>query len=165
MRYCYCRWSVTGGIAWKAVLRFRHPSAVEGMTVIVVAAFGVAINLGTALLFMVGRKGDRMCGERSRIFSLRIVEEYYPAFSAHLAERAGNCRVMCNASSRITANADVSKRLLAGVLRVVSRRAPSRVQLQTSGGFAPVAGRGAWPKVPRCWSMKSCPNRPCANGC
>ena len=49
---------VTGGIAWEAVLRFRHPSAVEGMTVIVVAAFGVAINLGTALLFMAGRKGD-----------------------------------------------------------------------------------------------------------
>lgn len=49
---------VTGGIAWEAVLRFHHPSAVEGMTVIVVAAFGVAINLGTALLFMAGRKGD-----------------------------------------------------------------------------------------------------------
>ncbi len=49
---------VTGGIAWEAVLRFRHPSDVEGMTVIVVAAFGVAINLGTALLFMAGRKSD-----------------------------------------------------------------------------------------------------------
>lgn len=49
---------VTGGIAWEAVLRFRQPSDVEGMTVIVVAAFGVAINLGTALLFMTGRKGD-----------------------------------------------------------------------------------------------------------
>ena len=49
---------VTGGIAWEAVLRFSQPSDVEGMTVIVVAAFGVAINLGTALLFMAGRKGD-----------------------------------------------------------------------------------------------------------
>lgn len=49
---------VTGGIAWEAVLRFRQPSDVEGMTVIIVAAFGVAINLGTALLFMTGRKGD-----------------------------------------------------------------------------------------------------------
>lgn len=49
---------VTGGIAWEALLRFRQPSDVEGMTVIVVAAFGVAINLGTALLFMAGRKGD-----------------------------------------------------------------------------------------------------------
>ena len=49
---------VTGGIAWEAVLRFRHPSDVQGMTVIVVAAVGVAINLATALLFMSGRKGD-----------------------------------------------------------------------------------------------------------
>ncbi len=49
---------VTGGIAWEAVLRFRHPGAVEGMTVIIVATFGIAINLGTALLFMSGRKGD-----------------------------------------------------------------------------------------------------------
>ena len=49
---------VTGGIAWEAVLRFRHPTEVAGMTVIVVAAFGVVINLATALLFMSGRKGD-----------------------------------------------------------------------------------------------------------
>jgi cobalt-zinc-cadmium efflux system protein len=49
---------VTGGIAWEAVLRFRHPTEVAGMTVIIVAAFGVAINLATALLFMSGRKGD-----------------------------------------------------------------------------------------------------------
>ena len=49
---------VTGGIAWEAIGRFRHPSEVQGMTVIVVAAVGVAINLATALLFMSGRKGD-----------------------------------------------------------------------------------------------------------
>jgi cobalt-zinc-cadmium efflux system protein len=49
---------VTGGIAWEAVLRFRDPSNVESMIIIVVAAFGVAINLGTASLFMAGRKAD-----------------------------------------------------------------------------------------------------------
>lgn len=49
---------VTGGIGWEAILRFRHPTEVAGMTVIVVAAFGVAINLATALLFMSGRKSD-----------------------------------------------------------------------------------------------------------
>ena len=49
---------VTGGIAWEAILRFRHPSEVQGMTVIIVAAVGVGINLATALLFMSGRKGD-----------------------------------------------------------------------------------------------------------
>lgn len=49
---------VTGGIAWEAISRFRHPSDVQGTTVIVVAAIGVVINLATALLFMSGRKGD-----------------------------------------------------------------------------------------------------------
>lgn len=49
---------VTGGIAWEAIVRFRHPQQVEGMTVIIVAAVGVAINLATALMFMSGRKGD-----------------------------------------------------------------------------------------------------------
>ena len=49
---------VTGGIAWEAISRFRHPGEVEGMTVIVVAAVGVVINLATALLFISGRKDD-----------------------------------------------------------------------------------------------------------
>jgi cobalt-zinc-cadmium efflux system protein len=49
---------VTGGIAWEAILRFRHPGAVEGKTVIAIAAIGVLINTATALLFMSGRKGD-----------------------------------------------------------------------------------------------------------
>lgn len=49
---------VTGGIAWEAILRFDEPNAVVGKTVIVVAAFGVAINLGSAVLFMAGRKED-----------------------------------------------------------------------------------------------------------
>ncbi len=49
---------VTGGIAWEAILRFRHPEAVAGKIVILVAAIGVGINLATALLFMAGRKGD-----------------------------------------------------------------------------------------------------------
>jgi len=49
---------VTGGIAWEAIVRFSRPTEVEGMTVIVVAAVGVVINLVTALLFMSGRKGD-----------------------------------------------------------------------------------------------------------
>lgn len=49
---------VTGGIAWEAILRFRNPTAVEGETVIIVAAVGVVINVATALLFASGRKGD-----------------------------------------------------------------------------------------------------------
>jgi cobalt-zinc-cadmium efflux system protein len=48
----------TGGIAWEAIQRFAHPEPVAGITVIVVAALGIVVNAGTALLFMSGRKGD-----------------------------------------------------------------------------------------------------------
>jgi cobalt-zinc-cadmium efflux system protein len=48
----------TGGIAWEAILRFRSVGAVNETIMIWVAALGVLINAGTALLFMGGRKTD-----------------------------------------------------------------------------------------------------------
>ena len=47
-----------GGISWEAIRRFGDKSAVAGWTVIWVAALGVIINLGTALLFQAGRDRD-----------------------------------------------------------------------------------------------------------
>ena len=47
-----------GGISWEAIRRFGDKSAVAGWTVIWVAAIGVVINLGTALLFQAGRDRD-----------------------------------------------------------------------------------------------------------
>ncbi|MEO7102339.1 MAG: cation diffusion facilitator family transporter [Gemmatimonadaceae bacterium] len=47
-----------GAIAWEAILRFQNPDIVNSRTVIWVAALGIAINLGTALMFVAGRKGD-----------------------------------------------------------------------------------------------------------
>jgi cobalt-zinc-cadmium efflux system protein len=49
---------VVGGISWEAAQRFFHPEAVAGNTVMVVAAAGIVINLGTALLFLRGRHDD-----------------------------------------------------------------------------------------------------------
>lgn len=49
---------VTGGIAWEAVQRFFNPDDVQGDIVIGVAAIGIVINTGTALLFLSGRKED-----------------------------------------------------------------------------------------------------------
>jgi cobalt-zinc-cadmium efflux system protein len=49
---------VTGGIAWEAVLRFMHPQAAAGVTIMAVAAVGIVLNGGTALMFMAGRKDD-----------------------------------------------------------------------------------------------------------
>lgn len=50
--------TVTGGIAWEAIQRIGHPSDVQGMTVIVIAAIGVVINTATALMFMRGGDDD-----------------------------------------------------------------------------------------------------------
>jgi cobalt-zinc-cadmium efflux system protein len=49
---------VVGGIAWEAAGRFGQPEAVQGSTVIWVAAIGVVINTISALLFMAGGKKD-----------------------------------------------------------------------------------------------------------
>lgn len=47
-----------GAIAWEAIGRFSAPSEVASQTVIIVASIGIAINFGTAMLFMRGQKED-----------------------------------------------------------------------------------------------------------
>jgi len=49
---------VTGGIIWESCLRLFHPEPVMGRTVMIVAAIGILVNGGTALLFMKGSKDD-----------------------------------------------------------------------------------------------------------
>jgi len=45
---------VTGGIAWEAIWRIAHPVPIASGIVVVVAAIGIFINGGTALLFASG---------------------------------------------------------------------------------------------------------------
>ena len=47
-----------GGIVVEAINRLVAPAPVAGLTVVAVAALGVVVNGGTALLFMRGRHGD-----------------------------------------------------------------------------------------------------------
>ncbi len=47
-----------GAILFETVHRFYNPAPVQGMTMVVVAGIGIAINTGTAMLFMRGRKDD-----------------------------------------------------------------------------------------------------------
>jgi cobalt-zinc-cadmium efflux system protein len=49
---------VTGGIAWEGVRRLTEPVAVSGGIVAWVAALGIFVNGGTALLFARGRRRD-----------------------------------------------------------------------------------------------------------
>jgi cobalt-zinc-cadmium efflux system protein len=49
---------VAGGLSWEAIQRFWNPEPVGGMTVIIVAACGIAINGLCAWLFASGRESD-----------------------------------------------------------------------------------------------------------
>ena len=47
-----------GSLAWEAIGRLHAPPPAAGATVMWVAGLGIAVNLGTALLFLRGRHGD-----------------------------------------------------------------------------------------------------------
>jgi len=47
-----------GSLAWAAIGRFQSPAPMQAVVVMAVAAIGIAVNLGTALLFMRGREDD-----------------------------------------------------------------------------------------------------------
>ncbi|MEN1940319.1 cation diffusion facilitator family transporter [Luteimonas sp. MJ246] len=49
---------LSGALAWEALRRMWAPPEVPGMTIIVVAAIGIAVNLGTALLVRDGHAQD-----------------------------------------------------------------------------------------------------------
>lgn len=49
---------VCGGIGWEAISRFFDPQPTQGPVVMIVAAIGVALNGGSALLFLRGRGAD-----------------------------------------------------------------------------------------------------------
>lgn len=51
-------WVALGAILVETIRRFADPAPVEGMTMIVVAGIGIAVNGCSALLFASGRKGD-----------------------------------------------------------------------------------------------------------
>jgi cobalt-zinc-cadmium efflux system protein len=47
-----------GAVTWEAIDRLSDPVSVPGLTVMLVALIGIAVNTGSALLFMSARKGD-----------------------------------------------------------------------------------------------------------
>lgn len=49
---------LSGALAWEAVRRLSAPPEVPGMTIVVVAAIGIAVNLGSALLVHGGHGHD-----------------------------------------------------------------------------------------------------------
>lgn len=55
-RFCSCSRRV--GVAWEAVRRFGEPAPVGSKTIMVIAAIGIVVNLGSSLPFLAGRKRD-----------------------------------------------------------------------------------------------------------
>ena len=53
-----------GGVAWEAIKQLGNPHEVHGSIVAIVAAIGVAINLGAAMLFAKGES------HMSEVFSI-----------------------------------------------------------------------------------------------
>ncbi|GAN68756.1 cation efflux system protein [Acetobacter orleanensis NRIC 0473] len=49
---------VTGGVVWESINRLFNPGPVAGKTMMIVAAIGILVNGGTALLFASGQKND-----------------------------------------------------------------------------------------------------------
>lgn len=95
----------------------------------------------------------------------QIVDEYYPAFAALMAEQG---KELPGYVQREFEEFLQCGRLEHGFLRVrcesctPSTWSLSAVSVAVS---ARAVGRGGWPKVPPCWLMKYCLNNPCVSGC
>ncbi|STV76287.1 transposase [Klebsiella pneumoniae] len=95
----------------------------------------------------------------------QIVDEYYPAFAALMAEQGKELPgyvqrefeefLQCGGWSMAFYG-------FAASLATPSTWSLSAVSVAVS---ARAVGRGGWPKVPPCWLMKYCLNNPCVSGC
>ncbi len=95
----------------------------------------------------------------------QIVDEYYPAFAALMAEQG---KELPGYVQREFEEFLQCGRLEHGFLRVrcESCHAEHLVAFSVSVAVsARAVGRGGWPKVPPCWLMKYCLNNPCVSGC
>lgn len=94
----------------------------------------------------------------------QIVDEYYPAFAALMAEQGKELPGYVQRNLKNFSNAGGWSMAFTGSLRVLPRRAPSLSAVSVAVS-ARAVGRGGWPKVPPCWLMKYCLNNPCVSGC
>ena len=79
----------------------------------------------------IGRLAVTSATGQSKPFSTRLLSNTTRPSPPIWRSGARSCQAMCKANSRITSNGTVGTWLSAGALRVVSRRAPGCLQLQT----------------------------------
>ncbi len=96
----------------------------------------------------------------------QIVDEYYPAFAALMAEQG---KELPGYVQREFEEFLQCGRLEHGFLRVrcesCHAERPGSLSAVSVAVSARAVGRGGWPKVPPCWLMKYCLNNPCVSGC
>ncbi len=96
----------------------------------------------------------------------QIVDEYYPAFAALMAEQG---KELPGYVQREFEEFLQCGRLEHGFLRVRCESCHAEHTWSLSAVSVAVSaravGRGGWPKVPPCWLMKYCLNNPCVSGC
>lgn len=95
----------------------------------------------------------------------QIVDEYYPAFAALMAEQGKNCRAMCNGNLKNFSNAGGWSMAFYGFAASLATPSTWSLSAVSVAVSARAVGRGGWPKVPPCWLMKYCLNNPCVSGC
>jgi len=96
----------------------------------------------------------------------QIVDEYYPAFAALMAETGkGIDRAMCNGNLKNFSNAGGWSMAFYGFAASLATPSTWSLSAVSVAVSARAVGRGGWPKVPPCWLMKYCLNNPCVSGC
>nr|AKA21267.1 tnpB putative transposase [Vibrio cholerae O1] len=92
----------------------------------------------------------------------QIVDEYYPAFAALMAEQERNCRAMCNGNLKNFSNAGGWEHGFSTGLRCESCHAEHLVAFSCKRrGFCPSCGaRRMAESAAACWLMKYCLEQP-----
>ncbi len=95
----------------------------------------------------------------------QIVDEYYPAFAALMAEQGKELPAMCNGNLKNFSNAGGWSMAFYGFAASLATPSTWSLSAVSVAVSARAVGRGGWPKVPPCWLMKYCLNNPCVSGC
>ncbi len=96
----------------------------------------------------------------------QIVDEYYPAFAALMAEQGKELPgYVCNGNLKNFSNAGGWSMAFYGFAASLATPSTWSLSAVSVAVSARAVGRGGWPKVPPCWLMKYCLNNPCVSGC
>lgn len=95
----------------------------------------------------------------------QIVDEYYLAFAALMAEQGKELPGYVQQEFEEFLNAGGWSMAFYGFAASLATPSTWSLSAVSVAVSARAVGRGGWPKVPPCWLMKYCLNNPCVSGC